>query len=164
MARPSDDDFEVVEEVVDDFDYFYEDDEEIIRNQKYIKKLKLISVGIAAFATIILLMIVGMIQMGIYSTKHIVTKQLMLETDYKNGTSEAYKYVTDFYVMQEINGGIVEGGTLKDIQQYIASKSNDIELEANYNELYLDGILTECEYYLGTVENGQYIKDRKSVV
>ncbi len=149
MSRPSDDDFEVVEDIVDDFDYFYEDEEEVVRNAKIIRKLKIYSGLIIGAVLFLIVLFTGIVQMQIYNTSDIVTKDLITKTDYLGQTEELYDYAINFYMEKTIDNKLITSGTYVDIYDALQNENY-----LNIEEDYLTPILSYCDEVLGTKENG----------
>ena len=145
--RPTDEDFEVVEEVIEDFDYFYEDEDEIIRNAKVIRKLKMTSVLITAVVLFFVVLFTGMVQMKVYETDKIVTKDTIVQIEYKENVKEAYEYAMEFYNEQTINNEIKKNGLLYEIEKYI--ENNPQFLIEDLEDNYLFGIMDKCNEYIG---------------
>ena len=92
-----DEDFEVIEETINDFEYFYEEDEMDKRNRKIIFKYKLISIAIISFIFVFLLTALGISRMKIYGTDNILTKEEMRYIEIKNECNEILRSAQAFY-------------------------------------------------------------------
>lgn len=150
--RPSDDDFEVVEEVIEDFDYFYEVEDEIIRNAKLKRKLCFFSIGIITSVLLLVILFTGMIQMRIYGVDDTyVSKEIITEIDYKRNIEDAYIYARDFYSEKEVGNKIQKSGILSEIENFI-NGNEQIMLE-DLEDKYLLEILETCSYYIGDIDD-----------
>lgn len=131
--RPSDDDFEVVEEVVEDFDYFYEDETEQSRNKKIVRKFKILSAVLISLFVVLLLFVVGAIQMQVYNTKKVVTHSLIVKKTYYNEIEKYYDYAKSFYNVKVVNDSVIESGVYCEINNiYEQNKlfTSDTDLKA----------------------------------
>lgn len=150
--RPSDDDFEVVEEVIEDFDYFYEDEEDIIQNVKLIRKLRFFSIGIIIGVLTLVILFTGMIQMRLYGVDDTyVSKDIITEINYKKDIEDAYIYARDFYSEKDVNGSIKKTGILSEIGDFLES-GNQIMAE-DLQDKYLTEIFDVCELYIGDIND-----------
>ncbi len=158
MKRPSDEDVEILQEVVEDLDYFYEDEIEEQRNIKIVRKLKRISIALAVFTLLIIIFVTGLIQMNVYNTKKIVTKDLMTKKDYISNIDEYYDYARDFYVVKEVNGVEQVSGTFYAIEvlykQNGAMSSETDELANDILDMYDDYISSKS--YIIVPDNDTY--------
>lgn len=91
-------DFEVVEDTVSDFSYFYDEEEEFKRNRKIIRKYKAISVGIFIAVILIMITILGIVRMKVYGTNNILTKQEIVYLDYTRTSEEIRNYSYSIYI------------------------------------------------------------------
>lgn len=117
----TDDDYEVVEEAIDDFSYFYDDEKEVITNRKVRRLFKLFSVLIIIFVSLLTCFIVGVVQMSIYDTDGgIVNKEVIYTKDYKNLVESDYNFAVSFYSKTEnVNGSINHTGLIADLIKQI---------------------------------------------
>ena len=145
--RPNDDDFEVVEEIIDDFDYFYEDEEDFIRNKREKTKLKMLSILISVFVVFLIILFTGMIQMKVYNTKSYVSRELIRKTEYLELAMDAYEYARDFYTTKEVNNQNVDGIYIEMVK-FINSGSFMME---DLEDMYLNQIIEKCNYYIGDI-------------
>lgn len=93
-----DDDFEVIEETVSDFDYFYDDEEASKRNRGVIIKYRMVSIGLIVIVLMFLLTLLGISRMKIYGTKNVLTKDEINYIETKNVCDEVVKGVQTFYL------------------------------------------------------------------
>lgn len=150
--EPKDNDFEVVEEVIDDFDYFYEDEEEVVRNIREKNKLKLLSILICVFVVFLIILFTGMIQMKVYNTSKYVSKELIRQTEYMDIATEAYDYAKDFYTTKSVNNQVVETGIYIEMVEFMNAGQFMIE---DLEDRYLFSILDVCNKYIGdAITNG----------
>ena len=92
----NDKDFDVIEEAVDDFEYFYDVEEEFKRNRKIIFKYKMMSILIVCFVSIILITVIGVVRMGMYKTKNVLTQNEIARIEYKNTSEEIKEFAISF--------------------------------------------------------------------
>lgn len=153
--KPKDNDFEVVEEVIDDFDYFYEDEEDAVRNIREKNKLKLLSILICVFVVFLIILFTGMIQMKVYNTSKYVSKELIRQTEYMDIAEEAYVYARDFYTTKSVNNQIVETGIYIEMVEFMSAGQFMIE---DLEDKYLYSVLDVCDKYIGdAITNGDGI-------
>lgn len=145
--RPKDDDFEVVEEVIEDFDYFYEDEEDAVRNIREKNKLRLFSILICVFVVFLIILFTGMIQMKVYNTKSYVSKELIRQTEYMEIATDAYEYARDFYTTKTVNNNVVEDGIYSEMVKFMNS-GQDFMME-DLEDKYLNPIFEKCRLYIG---------------
>lgn len=100
----NDDDFEVIEETINDFDYFYDEDEEQKRNRKIIVKYRLISVAIALFIVIFLITVLGISRMKIYGTNNVLTHDEITYLELKRTCDEVMDKAQSFYAYDSSTG------------------------------------------------------------
>lgn len=92
-----DEDLEVIEETVNDIEYFYDEEEEYKRNRHIIRKYKFISVAIFSLMLIVFLTVLGIVRMSLYGTKNILTKSEMNLIEFNKITEIAKDKALDFY-------------------------------------------------------------------
>lgn len=102
----NDKDFDVIEEAVDDFEYFYDVEEEFKRNRKIIFKYKMISTLIVCFVSIILITVIGVVRMSMYKTKNILTHNEITRIEYKNTSEEIKEFAISF--KEDVWGKIID--------------------------------------------------------
>lgn len=102
--------FEVSEELVEDFSYFYKDEEDVLANEKLKRRYRLFMGLIISAFVIISIFILGGVRMATYGTTEVVTETFIQEYEYKQTTETIYQYCLYFY---DIDG---KNGKLKDIQ------------------------------------------------
>lgn len=103
-----DSDYEISEEVLDNYDYVYEDEEEVIRNKQIIRKFKLFSLLISIGLIILTIFVTGVVQMEMYKTKEIVTREVIECKEYKNYTKANYDFLNDFFIKIETSTGNIQ--------------------------------------------------------
>lgn len=96
------DDFEVIEETVSDFDYFYDDEEVSKRNRGVIIKYRIVSIGFIVIVLMFLLTLLGISRMKIYGTKNVLTKDEINYIETKNVCDEVIKGVQTFYLCDKV--------------------------------------------------------------
>lgn len=151
QTRPKDEDFEVLEEVIEDFDYFYEDEEDVIRNAREIRKLKIFSIGIICFVSFLIVLFAGIIQMRYYDVSDTyVSKEVIRKIEYMDNTEEAFDFAKEFYSSKEVNGVLIEDGILMDIKEFVSKEEFMIE---DLEDKYLNTVFEKCEYYISSIED-----------
>ena len=146
--RPKDDDFEVVEEVIEDFDYFYEDEQDAVRNQREKNKLKILSILISAFVVFLIILFTGMIQMKLYNSKTYVSREVIKQIEYMEVAEEAFSYAKDFYSAKEVNGKLVEDGIYVEIVQFL---NKGEFMQEDLEDKFLTNIFDTCYFYVGDI-------------
>ena len=73
--------FDVTSEIVEDFDYFYTDEDKILENEKIKKRHRLFIGLIIALLVFITTMAVGGTRMIIYNTQNVVTREFVKRKD-----------------------------------------------------------------------------------
>lgn len=96
------DDFEVIEETVNDFDYFYDDEEVSKRNRGVIIKYRIVSIGFVVIVLMFLLTLLGIARMKTYGTKNVLTKDEINYIETKNVCDEVIKGVQTFYLYGDV--------------------------------------------------------------
>lgn len=100
-------DFEVSEEIVEDFNYYYIEDEEQELNKKIRNKHRLIFASFFVVILTVFITILGAIQMFNYNTTQIINKNYMLRAEIIRQTEKDYEYCKNyFYVINNTNNGL----------------------------------------------------------
>lgn len=100
-------DFEVSEEIVEDFNYYYIEDEEQELNKKIRNKHRLIFASFFVVILTIFITILGAIQMFNYNTTQIINKNYMLRAEIIRQTEKDYEYCKNyFYIINNTNNGL----------------------------------------------------------
>ena len=125
--------FDVTSEVVEDFDYFYTDEDKILVAEKLKRKHRLfigLIIGLLVFITI---MAVGGTRMVLYDTNDVVTRELVQRKDYHSLVESPYKYVLELFTYS----GNEEITSIDDILQNKINASGyllEINLSKNSNK------------------------------
>ena len=135
------DDFEVIEDTINDFSYFYDEEEEFKRNRKIIRKYKILSAVIFASIFIFLITILGLVRMKIYGTNNILTKSEIAYVEYKNASQEIFDYVqktsvsnSEQYSLKNIVNREFSSNDVSKMNEY---KINLVNYEDALNEIKL---------------------------
>ena len=112
--------FEVSEELLEDFSYFYKDEEDVLANEKLKRRYRLFMGLIISAFVIISIFVLGGVRMATYGTTEVVTETFIQEYEYKQTTETIYQYCLYFY---DIDG---KNGRLTDIQENPNSISEEI--------------------------------------
>lgn len=124
--------FDVTSEIVEDFDYFYTDEDKILENEKIKKRHRLFIGLIIALLVFITTMAVGGTRMIIYNTQNVVTREFVKRKDYCSLVENPYKYV--FELINFSADGETQNGILTEIDYTKNSsleKINDINTKLN---------------------------------
>ena len=145
--------FDVTSEVVEDFDYFYTDEDKILVAEKLKRKHRLfigLIIGLLVFITI---MAVGGTRMVLYDTNDVVTRELVQRKDYHSLVESPYKYVLELFTYS----GNEEITSIDDILQNKINASGyllEINLSKNSNkdkcleyQTKLDGYVSSSSSY-----------------
>lgn len=92
-----DDDFEIIEETISDFEFFYNEDESSKRNRSVIIKYRLMSVLISVVVGVFLLTVLGVSRMKAYGTNNVLTKDEMVYIESKKELEEIFDTATAFF-------------------------------------------------------------------
>lgn len=133
-------DFEVIEETINDFSYFYDEEEEFKRNRKIIKKYKLLSVLIFVFLSFIFILLLGIVRMKLYDTKNVLTKEEIKRIEYLKTTKE---------IIDEI---VVFNNNLELINDDDEIHINE-QAEYIINDFNASSTLSNFEYYIEELES-----------
>ena len=147
-------DFEVSEEIVEDFNYYYIEDEEQELNKKIRNKHRLIFASFFVVILTVFITILGAIQMFNYNTTQIINKNYMLRAEIIRQTEKDYEYCKNyFYVINNTNNGLFIEMANKAQKEELSSdeKAKFIEdfetMKKNFDEkkasLMLDGNIEE---------------------
>lgn len=148
-----DEDLEVIEETVNDFEYFYEEDETIKRNRKIIIKYKIISVCFIVFILMFLLTVLGICRMKIYGTNNILTHDEMAYIETKQICEEVMSKSQDFYSYNSSSNSFDETCAYANIKNnLLGNKGKTLGTEGFQLEFSLDSWTETFESYVGSSE------------
>ncbi len=132
------DDYDVIEDTISDFSYFYDEEEEFKRNRKIIRKYKILSIGIFAFTLFVIITIIGIVRMSMYDTDNILTKNEIRRIEWTETVREANNTLVKFNL-------VVLGDEFK--EAFYSSTSGIVSAEALDSYFDLSGwgdTLADC--------------------
>lgn len=100
--------FNVSEELVEDFSYFYKDEEDVLANEKLKRRYRIFTGLIIGACVLISIFILGAVRMATYGTTGVVTQTFIEEYDYKKNTEKVYEYCLYFYDELGNSGRLVD--------------------------------------------------------
>lgn len=104
--KPTDEELEVVEEIVDDLDYFYEEEEVLSGTHKIRKKLLIRNILIGLLVFLIMTTVIGSVQISIYCDGRettVVTPSYKDKIVYLETTENMYENLIAFYSIDSNN-------------------------------------------------------------
>lgn len=104
--KPTDEELEVVEEIVDDLDYFYEEEEVLSGTHKIRKKLLIRNILIGLLVFLIMTTVIGSVQISIYCDGRettVVTPSYKDKIVYLETTENMYENLIAFYSINSNN-------------------------------------------------------------
>lgn len=155
--------YEILNEIIQEPSCIYDDEEEILRNFKIIKALKIKSVIILILVFICLTISVGFVQMKMYGVNNTVVTTSVIKkvnylnviSDYNDGTDGAYEYCKTFVdIFTNYTNQTYQLEMLETIDEYyitISSYSKQVPTDEDW--AYLNDKLLEA------LSIGYYIVD-----
>lgn len=149
-----DDDFEIIEETINDFEFFYDEEKASKRNRSVIIKYRLMSVLIAVLVSVFLLTVLGVSRMKAYGTDNVLTKDEMIYIESKKELKEIYDLATEFFVYDS-NFGVDTSCTYADIRYQIEYNHKKYDATSFYETLCVEWAenLTALSEELSEVKN-----------
>lgn len=165
--RPDDYEFEVVEEVVGDLDYFYEEDDDYEGTIKIRRVLLFRNILLGLLAFLFVTTIVGYIQITIYCANEgreatVVTDSYKNRTEYLNTIENNYYDMIDFYSKND--NGIHVGSLINNVT--VVCNDNGVEVPYNGNKVSSSATMNFTENRLYTLHEliGNYDNDSDGVL
>lgn len=165
--RPDDFEFEVVEEVVGDLDYFYEEDEDYEGTRKIRRMLLFRNILLGLLTFIFVTTIIGYIQISIYCSNEgreatVVTSTYKERVEYLKTIEKNYYDMVDFY---SVNDNKVHVGSLIN-NVTVVCDDNGTETPYNGNRVGQNASMNFVENRLNTIANliGDYDNDDDGVL
>lgn len=135
---------EVIEDVVEDFEYLYEEEEELIRNRKVIRRYKVFGVLISFVTLCLLVLVTGIVTMARYKTDKVVNKDLREKYEFLENIEPFYDDVINYVVVNQIEeDGVVRVEFSGTMGSY-------------YKALYEDGYLEKADLVKFQEESNKY--------
>ena len=135
---------EVIEDVVEDFEYLYEEEEELIRNRKVIRRYKVFGVLISFVTLCLLVLVTGIVTMARYKTDKVVNKDLREKYEFLENIGPFYDDVINYVVVNQIEeDGVVRVEFSGTMGSY-------------YEALYEDGYLEKADLVKFQEESNKY--------
>lgn len=132
-----DDDFEIIEETINDFEFFYDEEKASKRNRSVIIKYRLMSVLIALLVSTFLITVLGVSRMKAYETNNVLTKDEIVYIESKKELKEIYDLATEFFVYDN-NFGVDTSCDYANIRYQIEYNYQKYNAESFYATMCVD--------------------------
>lgn len=146
--KPTDEEFEIVEEIVDDLDYFYEEDEEISGTIKVRRKLLIRNILLGILAFLIITTVLGYVQISIYCDGRettVVTPDYKDKVIYLDTTEKIYEELIAFY---STNSSGTNSGALFDNVRIVDGEKAVNNVNSAKSASYVNATIEKINSYL----------------
>lgn len=150
--RPTDEEFEIVEEIVEDLDYFYEEEELISGTIKIRKKLLIRNILLGILIFLIMTTVLGFVQISIYCDGRentVVTPSYKDKVVYLDTTENLYEDLIAFY---SVNSNNVKTGTLFEGVRIISGETAINNVSSSKSQTFVNSYIEKMSKYYDSQE------------